>query len=280
MVNFTVIGANGYVGKSFCKKYEREHELIKVSRRDINCPYHLELEKPEEFKYELIPLDSIVIFTSAISSPEICEKKKKFATKINLEGTSYFINELINRGNKVLFFSSDTVYGERLDSVDEKSLCFPFGEYAKMKYQIESNFLKYDNFRIARLSYVYSRYDNFTKYLINCSKNEIHAEIYSSFVRSFIYLNDLLEGIYNLCSSWDLFDHKIINFGGSKSYSRIEYAKIIKKSWLNNLLIREIPAPENFFQFRPKNIKMHSPKLPIILGRKQFTIDKVFNTNL
>ncbi len=56
---------------------------------------------------------------------------------MNVTGTSNFIQSVIDRGARVVFFSRDTVYGEREDAFDESAVCNPAGEYAEMKREVE-----------------------------------------------------------------------------------------------------------------------------------------------
>ena len=99
---------------------------------------------------------------ASISAPDICAREHERAWSVNVTGTSEFISRTIERGGRVIFFSSDTVYGECEDPFDESALCKPAGEYAEMKHKVERRFIENPSFKSIRLSYVFSREDKFT----------------------------------------------------------------------------------------------------------------------
>jgi dTDP-4-dehydrorhamnose reductase len=98
---------------------------------------------PDEFDYRLIHPSDVVLLTAAISAPDICAQEYARAWGVNVTGTSRFIRNVIDRGGRVIFFSSDTVYGEKDDVFDERAYCNPAGEYAIMKHEVEKQF--FDN---------------------------------------------------------------------------------------------------------------------------------------
>ena len=53
-----------------------------------------------------------VFIIAAVSSPDICTNEFDYAWKVNVTKTKELINILLSKGLKIIFFSSDTVYGE------------------------------------------------------------------------------------------------------------------------------------------------------------------------
>ncbi|WP_434517227.1 NAD-dependent epimerase/dehydratase family protein (plasmid) [Dechloromonas sp. ARDL1] len=100
----------------------------------------LRLDAPADFDYGNVRSGDVALLTAAISAPDICAREHDRAWAVNVTGTSSFIQSVIDRGARVLFFSSDTVYGEREDSFDESAACNPTGEYAEMKREVEQRF--------------------------------------------------------------------------------------------------------------------------------------------
>ena len=237
----------------------------------------LDLLNLQKFNFSIFGKNDVICITSALSSPEQCEdlSKKGLPWRINVEGTTHLINKAISNGAKVIFFSSDVVYGNTEIKVNETSLINPYGNYAIMKNIIEKKFIQFENFKTIRLSYVFSRHDKFTKYLISCDKKNETAKIFKFLNRSVIHLQDVTIGILNLIIKWDHFrNYKFINFGGSSTLSRYDLGKKIVAIALKNLSIQKIDPPKNFFQLRPKIISMESPILPEILGRSPTDIEK------
>lgn len=225
------------------------------------------LESPQDFPYDQIKQGEVVVLTAAISAPDVCSKEFERAWDINVEKSSQFIEKILHHQSRVIFFSSDTVYGEQEALFGEDAKCSPLGEYAKMKHEVENRFESNPLFKSIRLSYVISKEDKFTQYLLQCALKNEDAEVFHPFNRSVIHRDDVIEGVLNLASRWDDFPWGVINFGGACSVSRADFAEAFK-SIVNpdlGLVIKE-PAP-SFFLSRPRVINMSSPLLEKILRR-------------
>jgi len=166
-----------------------------------------------------------------------------------------------------VFFSSDTVYGECSDTVDEASEINPAGEYAEMKSEVEKRFLGNPLFKSIRLSYVFSRKDKFTKYLLGCEEREEEADLFHPFYRAIVHRDDVVDGALALADRWDEFPQQVINFGGPEVLSRIDFAECLKSAAMPDLRFQVTEPGEEFFKNRPKIIAMTSPILPLLLGR-------------
>jgi dTDP-4-dehydrorhamnose reductase len=262
-----VIGASGYIGKPLFSKLGG----YGTSSIGSNGLIRLQLDTPNDFDYQTIqPLD-VVLLTAAISAPDICAREHERAWAVNVTGTAEFIAKVMERGGRVVFFSSDTVYGERDNIFDEAADCKPAGEYAEMKYEVEKRFLDNPQFKAIRLSYVFSREDKFTKYLIGCAERGEEAEIFHPFYRAVIHRNDVVEGAIALAQRWDEFPQSIINFGGPGVLARTEFSRILQDTALLNLRFRVIEPDAEFFKNRPRVIQMASPILASLLGRPVHT---------
>lgn len=267
-----IVGASGYIGKPLHVRasiYNRVYGTA-TTGRDGMLP--LCLDAPREFDYEAIqPLD-VVLLTAAISAPDVCAREHDRAWAVNVTGTSEFISQVMARGGRVVFFSSDTVYGEKEGAFDEGEACKPAGEYAEMKHEVEKRFFGNPLFKAIRLSYVFSREDKFTKYLSGCASRGEEAEIFHPFYRAIIHRNDVVEGAIALAQRWNEFPQQMINFGGPEVLSRIEIADCLRRSALSNLRFRTTEPGVEFFKNRPRVIAMSSPVLPKLLGRTPVTL--------
>ena len=262
-----VIGSSGYLGRPlFFKAYQISQALGTSTSGDFGT-IKFNLSSPDDFPYPELNAGDVVILTAAISAPDICSKEFKRAWDINVEKTSRFIEKVLECKARVIFFSSDTVYGECEALTDESAACRPLGEYAKMKREVEERFLSNPLFKTIRLSYVISGEDKFTQYLLETSLNRSIAKVFHPFNRSMIYRDDVIEGVLNLASKWEDFPWGVINFGGVSAVSRADFASAFKSLIKPDLeLIIEQPEP-NFFLSRPRIINMASPLLEKILGR-------------
>lgn len=261
------IGASGYIGQSLFYAASLQSIGYGTSSSGLDGLLRLQLDTPNDFDYEIINPSDVVLLTAAISAPDICAREHDRAWAVNVTGTSEFITQVMARGGRVVFFSSDTVYGEREDDFDEQASCNPAGEYAEMKHTVEKQFLGNPLFKAIRLSYVFSREDKFTQYLAGCAERSEEADIFHPFYRSVIHRDDVVQGAIALAQRWDEFPQSVINFGGPDVLARTEFAKILQDAVLPNLHFCVTEPDADFFKNRPKVISMVSPLLSQLLGR-------------
>jgi dTDP-4-dehydrorhamnose reductase len=275
--NVLIIGATGYIGKPLYSLAKVSCSAKGTSTVGTNLLIPLVLDALGKFDHDIIqPLD-VVLITAAISAPDICAREHERAWLVNVIGTSDFIANIIARGGRVIFFSSDTVYGEQDKEFDERASCNPAGEYAEMKQEVEKRFLGNPLFKTIRLSYVFSKEDKFTKYLWGCAERDEEAEVFHPFYRAVVHRDDVVDGALALALRWDEFPQQVINFGGPEILARTEFAETMQQSALPRLRFRVTEPAAKFFENRPRIIAMKSPVLPKLLGRPVRTLLEAAN---
>lgn len=267
-----IVGARGYIGSALLASVNKAGSAIGTSSLGGNDLLPLRLDTPADFDYGKIRSGDVVLLTAAISAPDICAREHDRAWAVNVTGTSRFIQSVIERGARVVFFSSDTVYGEREDEFDEKAACNPTGEYAEMKREVEQRFSGNVSFKAIRLSYVFSREDKFSRYLTECAERNEEAELFHPFFRAIVHRDDVVEGALALAARWDEVPEQIINFGGPQVLSRIEFAECLRDIHLHSLRFKVTEPDADFFKNRPRVIAMTSPIFSRLLGRKPRTL--------
>jgi nucleoside-diphosphate-sugar epimerase len=270
--NVFVVGARGYIGGALFESAKEAGSALGTSSSGGKDLLPLRLGAPADFDYVKICSGDVVLLTAAISAPDICAREFDRAWAVNVTGTSSFIQRVIERGARVVFFSSDTVYGEREDEFDEKAACNPAGEYAEMKREVEQRFSGNASFKAIRLSYVFSREDKFSRYLAGCAQLNEEADLFHPFYRAIIHRNDVVEGALALAVRWDEVPEQVINFGGPEVLSRVEFAECLRESFLHDLQFKVTNPNAEFFKNRPRVIAMISPVLPRLLGRSPRTL--------
>lgn len=270
-MSYVIIGCGGYIGKKLIHVAgEDAWGTASSSSSDVVIPF--DLAASNEFPWDRLERDDVVLLAAAISAPDICAREHERAWAVNVTGTSSFIDNVMARGGRVIFFSSDTVYGERYDEFDEKTVCNPAGEYAEMKNEVEKRFIGNPLFKVIRLSYVFSREDKFTKYLSGCAERGEEAEIFHPFYRAVIHRDDVVQGALALAQRWDEFPQPAINFGGPEVLARTEFAQTLKDIALPTLRFRVTEPAAEFFKNRPRTVAMKSTVLPALLGRPAHTL--------
>lgn len=270
-----VIGASGYIGRVLYDAAEKRFETYGTttlgSQSDPKI-IALSLINPESFDYLQISSDDVVLITAAISSPDVCAREHERAWSVNVTGTSQFIQSVIERKARVVFFSSDTVYGEHAAEFDEAAACNPAGEYAQMKWEVEHRFAGNPSFKAIRLSYVFSREDKFSRYLTECAERNEEADLFHPFFRAIVHRDDVVDGVLALAASWDEVPNQVINFGGPQMISRIDFAECLREVSFHKLRFTVTEPNADFFKNRPRAIAMASPVFADLLGRPPRTL--------
>lgn len=267
-----LVSATGYLGTSFFDKTRNEYRVFGTSSSGRSQFLLLCLDKPEEFNYDIIKPSDIVLLAAAISAPDVCAREHDWAWAVNVTGTSSFIQNVIDRGARVVFFSSDTVYGEREEEFDEAAALNPAGEYAEMKHEVEQRFAGNASFKAIRLSYVFSREDKYSRYLAGCAERNEDADLFHPFYRAIVHRDDVVEGTLALAKHWDEVPERVINFGGPQVLSRIDFAECLREAHLHDLRFKVTEPGADFFKNRPRVIAMTSPVFARLLGRLPRTL--------
>ena len=257
-MKIALVGSSGYISGFIIKRLGRENEIVRIDKIGETDQY-LDLEKPDDFDYEILNNTDYVIFPAAISSPDLCEKEFGMCWNINVTGTKKFISEAIKRNNRIIFFSSDAVFGNHPDDeFDEESYTDASTAYGRMKKAIEDEFKYEKNFKAIRLSYVVSLKDKFTKYALSCIKNGEVCEVYDPFYRNCITVSDVLNCIEWLIKNWEDYDHTFLNIAGRDLIGREDIIKELNKVFDNGIKYKVVYPGEQFYSCRPVTARMKS----------------------
>ena len=250
-----LIGSSGYIGEFIRKRFAEEPEIDSVLKLDRNpaSDAYLDLAEAEKFDYSLLKDIDYVVLTAAISGPDKCAQDFEECWKINVTGTSYFIREAIKHGCRVLFFSSDAVFGDIPGAIyDEESTTSAETPYGRMKKAVEDDFKESQLFKAIRLSYVASAKDRFYTYCLNCIRNDETAEIFHPFYRNVIVVSDVVDIVTYFAFHWDEYKPKFLNVAGKELVSRVRIADELNRH-LGGKLSYTISMPgEEFFKNRPR----------------------------
>lgn len=277
MKKIAVVGSTGFLGKYIVGMMkERGGYVILDVARHKDADLWLELDRVEEFDgYDKIANCEFVLFLAAVSSPDACSVDADYCWGINVNATTFFIRKIINQGCKVLFFSSDAVFGSGTggDVFWEDSATKPITQYGKMKKTVEDLFSGDAKFKAMRLPYVVSANDKFIRYCLECMGNGRTAEIYHPFYRNCVTITDVGNAVLWMIDHWEKLHSPFMNLAGDELVSRIRIADEINRTLQDKLHYRIVDAPDGFFRNRPKIVEMKSLyiKKYKILGDKSFS---------
>lgn len=274
MKTWHIIGSSGYIASCLIPKIPKEARVLCYDQRGPEGTIHLELTNLKESDYAEIQPGDYVVFLAAISSPDVCRDQYELAYSINVTGTKEFISECVRRQANVLFFSSDVVIGATTEPADENATPHPFGNYGKMKREIEMAFAGEKRVKVFRLSYVFSKRDKFMSYLKNCVENGETADVFSALYRSVVYLEDVTDAIIALSESFEQWDNDIFHICGNELLARNDLAAIFQQTVAPELRYTTRMPDETFFAARPNVIEAKSLYVEKLLHRQPTKISE------
>lgn len=256
-----LVGSSGYIALYLIKRLQKEayvDQIIKIDQTK-DTDLYLDLSEADKFDYSKLKDVDFVIFTAAVSGPDKCAVDFDFCWKINVEGTKKFINEAINNACRVLFFSSDAVFGDIPGYIyTEESKTRAVTPYGRMKKAVEDEFMDNLYFKAIRLSYVISLNDKFISYCLNCVKNHKEAIVFHPFYRNCITVSDVENVVIWFTQNFEQYEPSVLNVAGQELISRIRIADEINRV-IGNKLNYSIMQPEKeFFKNRPQITQMQS----------------------
>jgi dTDP-4-dehydrorhamnose reductase len=256
------------------------YELVPVSSRATGRGIVLNLLEPEKFDTARFEREDAILFTAAVSSPDECERNAERSMIINVRGTKQIVEAALRRGAKVVFFSSDQVYGETTRPMSEEDTPVPTNLYGRMKREVEETFWGDENFRAIRLSHVFHRRDKFTSFILDEARQGREVEVFENLSRQTVYIGDVFDGIRSLLGNWKEHSLTAINFGGEHLMTRAEFVRQAMGAAIPQLRLRVVEAPKGFFDRRPRRIEMNVARFRELLGRAACPIAQAGLTEL
>lgn len=283
-----ITGSSGFVGqKLVAAAVKSEYKVIGI---DIKSVETLECEQfkidlaNEDF-YNLVPEKSVIIHLASLSTDTSCKQNPLGAIEANLKATARVV-ENANRLNslQLIFASSEWVYPEKPEyceqfETDSLDLANLNSLYAISKLTGESLIRCTSKipFSILRFGIIYGPRNlpgSAVESIAFKIFQETNIEVGSSKTsRSFIYIDDLVEGILKVIEIGDSAAGVIpINISGNKLYSLGEIVEIVNQFLEKKVKIIEtgtIPSIRNPNIQRAREILGWEPKTTLIDGVKK-----------
>lgn len=260
-MNIAVVGSTGHIGSALMRvlpNIENVKKILPISR-NVNSGQFLDLMYSSDFPYDMLDQIDYVIFTACVVSQDKCADEWEYCYQINVTGTVEFIKMALERNCKVIFFSSDAVYGNDMGKIyNEHSDTFATTPYGIMKKEVEESFKGNRNFKSIRLSYVLSGKDKFTSYLVDCNKKGEIAEIYHPFYRNVVTMDDVIRATIWLIFHWECIDGQVLCVSGYELISRVRIVDELNRLFFNRIEYKIKCSDMAFFRNRSIVTQMES----------------------
>lgn len=260
-MNVAIIGSSGYISGYLIDSFGKQkniNKMVKIDRSEL-ADYYLDLSQAEVFDYSVLDNVDYIIFTAAISGPDQCANEYEECWKINVEGTGKFIDEALKRNCRVLFFSSDAVFGDIPGEIyTESSPTQAKTPYGKMKKAIEDRFKEQSGFKAIRLSYVASKNDKFISYCMKCREKGETVEVFHPFYRNCVVVSDVVRVVEWMINHWNEFPSFVLNVAGKELVSRVRIVDEINRLFQDEIDYRIVSPGSDFYKNRPKTTQMES----------------------
>lgn len=213
-MKIVITGKNGLLSRTL---QDLDSSLIGLSSEeyDISSPSIIE---------KLVHLNpDVILHAGAETNSDKINKNPTDAIRTNIIGTAYISDFCIQNNKRIVYVSSDYVYGGKLGNYKETDPVFPYNNYAWSKLGGECSVILVPNHTIIRTSF------GSTTFPYNVA--------FSNLITSKDYVDVIAPKILNVCKSSV---QGIINIG-TEPKTVYEYA-----STRNTVAAYELPTPLNF----------------------------------
>lgn len=225
-MKINILGSNGSIGKGL--RSLNQEKFTFFSR--LSSDKYFSISNPKEkSEYSKLNSNDVVLFLAALSKPNYIENNKVETINLNFINTSLILDTLLEKNVKILFASTDQVYGSNIDLACEDDQTNPKNFYAYSKLLIEEKYKTNQNFKVLRFSQCVNGFDSFSLYSKDCITNNRKVELFKNHHRN-LFSTDLLEEfLTRIKNNIIQFENipKILNFGGSNVIKKSEFSSYL-----------------------------------------------------
>jgi dTDP-4-dehydrorhamnose reductase len=209
-----------------------------------------------------IETGEIVIIFFAISSPRVCEINPGTSFAVNVIATNDVIKETLNRGGRVIFISSDVVYGNTTKAVSESSPLNPTGKYGIQKSLVEETWSGNEGFIAIRTSLNLSNNNQIVQKFLSGQQTTLLKNL----SRNVLLTSDLSALIHQVIKMPTAQWPRALNAGGKELIDIADYfTSMAKEMGYNGLQVVDWDKIDEVC--KPKRIEMDSDLAQSILKR-------------
>lgn len=234
-----ITGANGQLGQALSHQLGAKHELIGLSRNQLDVTNKEEVQK---MITTIVP--DIIIHAAAFTAVDACEKQPIPSYTINAFGSSNIATIAKQLKARFIYISTDYVFdGSKHGAYEETDTPNPLSVYGRSKWLGEKLVQEIDpDCTIIRTSWLYGHNgQNFVKTILQLAKKQKEIKVVDDQVGSPTYAVDLASFIETLLTK----KTGLYHFSNTGSCSWYDFAKVIlEEAGLERTLIKPITTKE------------------------------------
>jgi dTDP-4-dehydrorhamnose reductase len=206
----------------------------------------------------------LVIHCAGLTSVDECERNPDFAYEMNVKITENIV-QVCSNGTKLVYISTDQVYGEAADHSETNMMLQPVNEYGKTKLQGEQKIQELCTNNIIIRTNIFGwnvkpgRVSS-AEWIYHSLKNGEEITLFSDYTYSPIYTEFLGEIVMHLV---DMDFTGVINVGPATSCSKYDFGmKLAEAFGFNQSLIRKGSIQDHPFKApRCENLDLEGRKI-------------------
>jgi len=269
-LKFVITGANGMLGSTLCQLYNKKYDVYAFHRDK-----EFYSECTDEFSFDLLNMDflqsvikkikpDIFIHCASLTDVDQCEKYQDLAYASNVQITENIARVCGNNNIKLIYISSDQIYGGTNDYSEDNNILLPKNNYGKTKLLGEKKVLKYCPEAIIVRTNIFGwnvkpNRISFAEWIYFSLKNRKKIILFTDYIFSPIYTELLGEKILELIKKNFI---NIINLGSPVPCSKYDFGIMLAhcfgfdKSLINKGVIED----HKFVAKREKNLSLNTKK--------------------
>jgi len=265
-----ITGANGMLGSALCEVFHRNN-FVYALHRDKVCfvacskDYSFDLTDTKKMQkcFDQIKPD-FVIHCAGLINLDLCEKEYKLAYEANVNQTEK-IAKWCSKEVKLVYISTDQVYGGSKDHSEKNTNLRPLNQYGKTKLQGELKVQELSNDSIIVRTNIFGWNIKPTRvssaeWIYNSLKNGKGIRLFTDYTISPIYTKELAIIIIRLL---EMDFSGIVNVGSSKTCTKYEFGRRLAENFNfdNSLILKGSIKDHNFQAPRPEDLSLSTEKL-------------------
>jgi dTDP-4-dehydrorhamnose reductase len=260
-----ISGGRGLLGRGLLQDLVKKNSVLAISNGDgtFDCSVNLDIrERAKIIKLVGNFSPNLIIHTAALTNLDYCEKNKKDAWEVNVEGTRNIALACREIGAKMIYVSTDYVFDGNNGRYKETDTPNPISTYAQTKYEGERIVSELSNHLICRTSVLYGNHPrpNFVVWVVNELRKGNKINVVKDQFNSPTLADDLSDMIIKLVEAEQT---GIFHTAGRERINRLDFVKKITEVYdLDYSLVNPIDTKDlNWVAHRPMDSSLDVSKV-------------------